>query len=109
MMSSDFKILFNQLCNQEYEAHWFTRHTTPPTDCSDRAYLLADYCKQNNIPYHFILTLFLDKGLHLSIVIDGMVYDPIWKLYEIPVQEYKKILNGFISYEFGSWIQKIIP
>jgi hypothetical protein len=109
-MKSEFRTLFDELCNHLYEAHWFTRHTTPPTDCSDRAYLLSDYLKGHDIEHGFILTLFLElNGLHIAVVVDGLVYDPIWKLYGTPVKEYKRILDGFISCMVGMWIRYIIP
>lgn len=116
-MNPEFKDLFSQLCNKPYQAHWWARLTSEkvlagePSDCSDRAYVLADWCKENNIPYSFILTLFTkpELSLHMALVVDGMVYDPIWKLCETPVQEYKQLLGGSMSGVFGSWIQKIIP
>lgn len=111
MMREDFKNLFWKLSESHYESHWWTRHTKPPTDCSDRAYLLAKWCRENEVDYHFIYTLFMNPwpDLHISIVIDGMVYDPIWKLYETPILEYKYILNGLISKQVPKWIERIIP
>lgn len=116
MEDEKFRILFNQLCNLPYQAHWWTRvpgsHVLQgvPSDCSDRAYVLADYCEKNNIPYSFILTLFNNPlSLHMALVVEGQVYDPMWPAYAMPVSEYKNFVGGSWSGVFGSWIQKIIP
>lgn len=117
IMNQEFKALFNLLCNQPYEAHWFTRVPPEkvisgvPSDCSDRAYVLADFCEKNQISYSFVLTLFTQPhlSLHIALVVDGRVYDPIWGVYGVSIFEYKTLLNGRYSWNFGSWIQKIIP
>jgi hypothetical protein len=117
ILREEFKALFYKLTEMPYKAHWFSRVSTEkvlsgvPSDCSDRTYVLVDWCLNNNITYSFILTIFTKPqiGLHIALVIDGMVYDPIWKLYEITVNDYKRILNGTFSQGVGSWIQKIIP
>lgn len=116
-MNSEFKTLFQTLTNQPYEAHWWTRLPPEevisgvPSDCSDRAYVLADWCEKNGISFSFILTLFTQPqiSLHIALVVDGMVYDPIWKLYETPVKDYKRVLSGIVSLEVPDWIEKIIP
>lgn len=116
MEDENFRILFDQLCNMPYEAHWWIRVPVDQvlqgesSDCSDRTYTLADYCRKNNIPYSFILTLFNNPiSLHMALVVDDLVYDPMWPAYAMPIGEYKKLLDGFYTGVFGSWIQRIIP
>lgn len=116
MEDEKFRTLFNQLCNLPYQAHWWTRVPVDQvlsgssSDCSDRAYVLADYCEKHQIPYSFILTLFTQPiSLHMALVIDGQVYDPMWPAYAMPVGEYKSFVGGSWSRVFGPWIQKIIP
>jgi hypothetical protein len=117
MVDESFRILFDQLCNMPYEAHWWNRVPVDqvlqgvPSDCSDRTYVMADYCEKNNIKYSFILTLFKkpELSLHMAIVVDGLVYDPIWPVYGMPIVDYQKLLSGSYSHVFGSWIKNIIP
>lgn len=116
-MKESFKNLYQKLTESPYEAHWFK--TIPPnevvngvlSDCSDRAYCLADYCETNNIPYQFVLSLFTTPSLslHIAILIEGMVYDPIFQYYEIPLTEYKKVLGAKYYLQVGKWIRRIIP
>ena len=112
----EFKIIFEKLSKIPYESHWWIRVPVElvleggSSDCSDRAYALADYCEKNNIPYSFILTLFNNPlSLHMALVVDGLVYDPMLSDYAMAIKDYKKFLGGFYSRVFGSWIQKIIP
>ena len=116
MEDEKFRILFDQLCNLPYQAHWWTRVPVDqvlsgiPSDCSDRSYVLADYCEKNNIPYKFILTLFTKPiSLHMALVVDGQVYDPMWPAYAMDIEKYKNLLGGSWGRVFGSWIQHVIP
>jgi hypothetical protein len=115
-MKEDFKTLYNQLTTLPYKAHWF--HTLPtndvlngiPSDCSDRTWVLADYCEQNQLPYKLVWSLLLNPtpSLHVAIMIEGYVYDPIFKTYETKLDDYEWLINSKLTITTGEWIRRII-
>jgi phage pi2 protein 07 len=117
MLSTEFKELFYFLTEQPYEAHWF--HTIPAEqvlikgtlcDCSDRIWVLADWCETNNISYELVWSLITTPtlSLHVAIQIEGYIYDPIFKAYEMPYNDYKKVIGANIYLKTGGWIRRII-
>jgi hypothetical protein len=115
-MNQEFKSLFWTLSEKPYEAHWFK--TLPsedvlngvPSDCSDRVWVLADWCETNGLDYELVWSLITTPhiSLHVAIQIEGYIYDPIFKAYEIPYNDYKKVIGANIYLKTGGWIRRII-
>lgn len=114
-MNSEFKSLFWNLNNKPYEAHWFTHLTKEqvlkgePSDCSDRTSVLCEWCDSNGLEYKLVWTLLKTPlSLHVCLMCEGYVYDPIWGAYEVPLNDYNKLLQGWVSKVTSGWINRII-
>jgi hypothetical protein len=115
-MNTDFITLFNKLTNLPYEAHWFQTLAVEdvlkgvPSDCSDRIWVLCDWCETNGLSYELVWSLITTPSisLHVAIMIEGYIYDPIFKAYEMPLSDYKKVIGANIYLKTGGWIRRII-
>ncbi len=114
-MKQEFKDLYNTLQSMPYEAHWL--HTIPPedvlkgvpSDCSDRTWVLADWCEQHNIKYRLVWSLFTTPlSLHVSLMVDGYIYVSTHPYYEEPYTSYKRKLGAKIYLTTGGWIRYYI-
>lgn len=115
-MEDDFQTLFWNLTAMPYEAHWWKTVPTEmvldgvPSDCSDRAWVLAEWCEKKGVDYNFVWTLFMNPwpSLHVAIMIEGYVYDPIWRAYEYSLNDYVRLVQGRFNMVTGPWVRKVL-
>lgn len=109
--------VYERLIQDPYEAHPFytLKGDIPgdgfPSDCQDRTYYLGDLARKLGLKVELLWLVWYKKEItsHVCLVIEGHVYDPTWKVWKQPLQDYLENSGHDLKIKTPYFFRYIIP